>query len=307
MFTIEEKIEVMDMDLYHATKHVSSSSLKGYATNPVMAYELSYYRKRTRSMDFGTKVHDMLTRQKDFTKAFLNEIPEVPKAVPKYVNEWREANPNLSDMHKEDPKGVEWKRLWLKWKHPNEEFLIADRRERENLKAIYKHFRSLPMAKKLVDLDDPNNEAETSYFGTYAPYALPVKCRPDFYAPRRSYVLDFKTFSNEDCSLRNFETECVKREYDMRAAFYLDFLGAENFIYCVVQTVPPFMVEFYLANNDHIESGRNYYKKAIENYVKVRQEKRENRYTSSNGLVSIGIPSYRLENSKLFIQGNSNE
>lgn len=95
---------------------------------------------------------------------------------------------------------------------------------------------------------------EQSYTWVDPTTGLPCKCRPDWHSTGRSIVVDVK--STQDCSREAFAKGITNYGYHVQAAWNLDALGAEQFIWIAVESAPPYAVAVYPASAGLLDAGR---------------------------------------------------
>lgn len=80
-------------------------------------------------------------------------------------------------------------------------------------------------------------------------------------------ILDFKTTSARNDA--EFISSLTAYDYDRQAAFYVDSIGAQRFIFIGVQKVKPYDLFYFEANKafGFIEYGRKKYKALLKKYV----------------------------------------
>jgi len=96
---------------------------------------------------------------------------------------------------------------------------------------------------------------------------VPAKARLDGFAMRT--LFDVKTARN--AGFRAFQRAAIDYRYHVQAAWYLDFarevgIAADDFVFVVVETEPPFLATVYVADDQFIAAGRAEYKRDIEVY-----------------------------------------
>jgi exodeoxyribonuclease VIII len=96
---------------------------------------------------------------------------------------------------------------------------------------------------------------------------VPAKARLDGFAMRT--LFDVKTARN--AGFRAFQRAAIDYRYHVQAAWYLDFarevgIAADDFVFVVVETEPPFLATVYVADDQFIAAGRAEYKRDLETY-----------------------------------------
>jgi hypothetical protein len=95
---------------------------------------------------------------------------------------------------------------------------------------------------------------EASYFWQDSATGLECKCRPDWHSEDRRLIVDVKT--TEDASPRGFARSVANFRYHVQAAWYLDGLGAEQFLFVCVEKSPPYLVAVYAATPAMVAAGQ---------------------------------------------------
>lgn len=94
-------------------------------------------------------------------------------------------------------------------------------------------------------------------------------------------ILDFKTTYARDYAV--FISSLTGYDYDRQAAFYLDSIDAQRFIFIGVQKVKPYDLFYFEANKafGFVEYGRKKYKALLKNYVAYYNLSANNYYKHS--------------------------
>jgi exodeoxyribonuclease VIII len=134
-----------------------------------------------------------------------------------------------------------------------------------------------------------NSENEMCYFKKDG--QIEKRCRPD--AISKNFVFDIKT--TRDASPLGFQKSVGSFRYDVQAAWYLDILNLDHFVFVVVENKPPFMSAIYRIDDASVEIGRSDYKKDLEKYIDIINNKEKYDIPSyTNGIETIGSPNWRF-------------
>jgi predicted DNA-binding transcriptional regulator AlpA len=234
-------------DEYHATRALGSSGIKRLLKSPaVYRYECDNPPKPTRAMEIGTYTHAGVLEPELFNETWFR-LPEGDKRRKEYKDQVAEAalaNPGKSGI---DP--ATWDQI-----HAMRDAVLAH-----------------PMARKLIQ---PQSRAmvEASFFWNWD--GVECKCRPDFYCPAESYVVDLKT--TQDASPEGFARNCANFGYHIQEAFYRTGLAAHNravdrFYFLAVEKEPPYLVGVYTLDGMARMTGRHKCEEALSAYMSCEQ------------------------------------
>ena len=92
---------------------------------------------------------------------------------------------------------------------------------------------------------------------------LPLKCKLDM-VYKNSTIYDIKTTTCR--TVEAFEKSAEKYGYDRQAAFYLDSVGAKNFVFVVLSKTKKNGIFIIPCTKEFIEQGRKKYKKLSKNW-----------------------------------------
>lgn len=96
-------------------------------------------------------------------------------------------------------------------------------------------------------------QVEQSYFWDDQETGERCKCRPDWHSDCGRLIVDLKT--TEDASPTGFQRSVQKFRYHVQAAWYLQGLGAEQFVFIAVEKQPPHLVGVYVATPEMVAAG----------------------------------------------------
>ena len=213
---------------YHSQKdYISASGLKMIAKKSVHHY-LNADFKSTPSMAFGTAVHTAIYEPNDFHKEY-HIIPKIDRRT--------KAGKELYAQHIEEAK----------------EKTILDEEDHKRILIILENLGKSE-AKEYVQ-----GEMELSHYTEFE--GIKVRVRPDCVNKVAGFISDVKTC--QDNSPRAFLGDIYKYKYHVQAAFYMDMLGVNKFVFIAIETNAPYSIETYVLSEELLEKGRQEYKKAI--------------------------------------------
>ena len=213
---------------YHSQKeYISASGLKMIAKKSVHHY-LNADFKSTPSMAFGTAVHTAIYEPSEYHKDY-HIIPKIDRRT--------KAGKELYAKHMEEAKGKE----------------VLDEADHQRILLILENLGKSE-AKEYVQ-----GEMELSHYTEYE--GIKVRVRPDCINKVAGFISDVKTC--QDNSPRAFLSDIYKYKYHVQAAFYMDMLGVNKFVFIAIETNAPYSIETYVLSDELLGKGRQEYKKAI--------------------------------------------
>ena len=226
---LEEMKTVKDTnEQYHSHKdYISASGLKMIAKKSVHHF-LNAEFKSTPSMAFGTAVHTAIYEPKEYHKDY-HIIPKIDRRT--------KAGKELYAQHLEEAKGKD----------------IIDETDHQRILTILENLDKSE-AKEFVQ-----GEMELSHYLEYE--GVKVRVRPDCVNKVAGFISDVKTC--QDNSPRAFLSDIYKYKYHVQAAFYMDMLGVNKFVFIAIETNAPYSIETYVLSDELLEKGRQEYKKVL--------------------------------------------
>lgn len=103
---------------------------------------------------------------------------------------------------------------------------------------------------------------EVSCYTIDANTGLSIRLRPDILPKSKSTIVDIK--SCIESSPKKFKSDVYSYGYSISAAFYLDFLKRENYVFAAIEKQAPFQSSLYVLNDDMVEYGRQQYRMALD-------------------------------------------
>lgn len=91
---------------------------------------------------------------------------------------------------------------------------------------------------------------------------LKIRMRPDSLAKTKSTITDLKSCINS--SPRKFKSDCYNYDYSLSAAYYMDFIGRENYVFAAMEKTAPYQTSLFQLNDDMIEYGRKQYRTGLD-------------------------------------------
>jgi len=91
---------------------------------------------------------------------------------------------------------------------------------------------------------------------------LKVRLRPDILPTTRSTIVDIK--SCLDSSPKGFKGDVYSYRYSLSSAYYLDFLGRENYVFAAIEKNAPFQASMYVLNDEMTDYGRFQYRMGLD-------------------------------------------
>jgi ASC-1-like (ASCH) protein len=103
---------------------------------------------------------------------------------------------------------------------------------------------------------------EVSCYTIDATTGLSIRLRPDILPKSKSTIVDIK--SCIESSPKKFKSDVYSYGYSISAAFYLDFLKRENYVFAAIEKQAPYQSSLYVLNDDMVEYGRQQYRMALD-------------------------------------------
>lgn len=103
---------------------------------------------------------------------------------------------------------------------------------------------------------------ELSCYTTDPITGLKLKMRPDSMSKTKSTITDIK--SCLDSSPKKFKNDVYSYGYSISAAYYMDFIKRENYVFAAMEKQAPYQVSLYTLNDEMIEYGRTQYRMALD-------------------------------------------
>lgn len=261
-FKIKEN-ELIDMpnEIYHSHReYISSSQIKDLLKNPYLFFN-PVEKEHKKEFDIGSAIHSLILEPENF----VNEFAVAPGI---------------------DKRTKTGKASWTKFIEENNGKIILESKDYDNCIEIQKNVLKIPEVVRLLQ----NGVSEKSYFSTLED-GTKVKVRPDRYRPDINTIIDLK--SCRDASPDAFKRDIANYKYYVQAAFYLDVLKADRFIFLAVEKTAPYMVGIYELTNEDLDRGRELIQRAL--FISKQRDKyTKPLYTGAAGtaLQTLTMPNY---------------
>lgn len=247
---------------YRADKRLSASDCKMLLTDP-FAFKMGIKDTKTDALRVGSLIHNLVLEPENFNRDFI-------------------VSPNL-DLRKKDDKVLKEE---IEHKALVENKILITEREFEE---------SSEVANAVLESDIgcffKNGFAEKSYFGEV--FGKPCKGRPDYFLNADGgYIIDLKTTQKGGTIADKFSKTCASYYYHLQARFYLELLGAESFLFVVVEKEPPYNIGVFQLGEASLEVGEKKIKEAFEIYENLEKIDRIKRTKSGEITQVIDIPNY---------------
>ena len=226
--------QLIDMpnEEYHSHRdHISSSQIKDLLKNPYLFFN-PVEKEHKDVFDIGSAIHCLILEPQNFKRDFI--------VAPKI-----------------DKRTKVGKDSWIEFVKQSEGKIVLKSEDFDNCIKIQKSVLSIPEVVNLLK----EGVSEKSYFTTLK-NGIKAKVRPDFYRPKERVIIDIK--SCRDASPDGFKRDIASYKYYIQAAYYIDVLGANEFIFLAVEKQPPYMVGIYVLTKEDLARGRELIQKAFE-------------------------------------------
>ena len=148
--------------------------------------------------------------------------------------------------------------------------------------SIYQH----PFGKFLIE----ESQKETIHMWTDEPSGANCKCRTDFWLPQSRTLADLKIC--QDLTDEAFSRHVANYKIHRQAAFYLDGVGAENFLIVGVERNPPYAIRIFIVPEFLMTIGRSFYKPLCQKYQKCVVSNSWPGFTTN--LTPLQLPAYAI-------------
>jgi len=213
----------------------SPAHLKAYRDNPP---------DPTLAMIFGSQFHYAVLEPELFDKRYV-VAPSVDRRTKKGKAEWAEFQLSLAENNQE---------------------VITQ----ENLDLI-RQMRDTVFKSEVASGLLSAGVAEQSIFWNHPTWGFPCKCRPDFINEKYDVVVDLK--SANEANPKAFARAAVNLKYHWQGYWYLAGIKQilhdryKDFIFIVVEKAPPYAVQIYILQREHISLAREQIKPLLSRYA----------------------------------------
>jgi len=239
----KRRIDQDDKWYFDEKKYVSNSMLKQFQKGGIrnyMCYLNGELKKSSKAFDIGSAFHCMVLEPEEFSNRYFiiddEEICEEiggkkPKMTKKY-KEWyqNEIIPSADGL------------------------TILSREQMNNLDKMFASLSKIDEATSLIKACDLVENIYTNNFN-----GTNVKCKVDG-IKFDNFVMDLKTTSS---NVMEFEKSCRMFDYDQAAAFYCDIVDVKDYYFVVVETMYPYNVGVFKADDSFLERGRAKYEQGL--------------------------------------------
>lgn len=241
MQKLEEKFITCSNKEYRQAEGLSNSDLKDIYNNPYKFFNGDIVRKQTDAMRLGSAIHSMAL---EGAAAFNNEFAVLNKEL----NLRTKADKEYLEKFKADNLGKD----------------ILKPADYEVVLGVNTALKSDNFIMKMLS----GGFAEKSFFS--AINGINVKCRPDYIKVLKDgslAIIDLKT--TDDSSAGSFAKTAATYGYYQQAAFYSDLISGlgfkvDGFYFIAVEKQAPYYRAVYTIKEEHINTGREHYARALE-------------------------------------------
>ena len=229
-------------------------------------------RKESDAMSFGTALH-MFILEPD---RFSNEYIERPEFTPVSDEMKEKYKDNLTHYS----KTKEFKEQASAFEAVVGDRVVISSSDMERLRNIKRSLKSTPKAKALYERFLVNGYSEVSIVETGMPYGdttAPSKARLDNFVVEGEvgYIVDIKSCQN--AKKHSFKYDAKKWGYDIQGAFYHDLTSFKyrnmlkeiRFIFCAIESAPPYNVAWYEMSDEMYMEGKSKIEKVIGEAISI--------------------------------------
>jgi hypothetical protein len=215
---------------------ISASDIKSFIKSP----RLYYYQKNAekekeaqRHFAIGSAVHEMILEPELFKLNYL--------VCPKIDKRTKEGKEQFA-LFAEQAKG---------------KIILYD----DEMEMIIQMAANARMNNTFMELLN-DSYYEVSCYTTDEKTGLGIRLRPDILPLKKSTIVDIKTCI--ESSPRKFKSDVYSFGYSISAAFYLDFLKRENYVFAAIEKTPPYQAGLYVLTDEMVEYGREQYRMGLD-------------------------------------------
>ena len=237
------RIDENDEWYFADTEYVSNSMLKKFQKGGIRNYKCyldGELRTTSKAFDIGSAFHCMVLEPEEFNNRYYvfndEEIcAEIGGARPTTTKKYKEWYNNEVLPSAEGLTIISW----------------------EDMNTLDKMFASYSKISEATNLINALDAKETIY--TNELEGVKTKCKVDG-IKFDSHIVDLKTTSS---NVMEFAKSCYKFDYDQAAAMYCDIVDLKEYYFVVVETMYPYNVGIFKADESFLERGREKYKKGL--------------------------------------------
>ena len=250
--------------------HISASDIKNFLKSPATYYHEKYLKVEKadeRHFSIGSGLHEMVLEPELFNTNYI--------IAPKFDKRTKEGKQNY-EVFKNNANG--------------KTILFEDEME-----MIVKMAQNALKNHSFLELMQ-DSYRELSCYTNDCITGLKLKMRPDIISKRKSTITDIK--SCLDSSPKKFKSDVYSYGYSLSAAYYMDFIKRENYVFAAMEKQAPYQVSLYTLNDEMIEFGRQQYRIGLD----LLKWSYDNNYWCSYNEFEVLKESYQLGNLDNFFE-----
>jgi ASC-1-like (ASCH) protein len=218
------------------TDFYSASDIKNFLKSPKLFFYDKYTKvkeENQRHFAIGSAVHEMILEPELFNSNYL-----VSPKIDKRTKEGKEAYAKFTEL-------AQGKTMLFE-----DEFTMINE--------MCFNVKQNPTFMELLN----DSYYEVSCYTIDEATGLNIRLRPDILPKSKSTIVDIKTCL--DSSPKKFNNDVYSYGYSISAAYYLDFINRENYVFAAIEKQPPFQTSLYVLTDEMIEYGRQQYRMALD-------------------------------------------
>ena len=221
--------------------HISSSDIKNFLYSPKYYFYEKFEKKRDddevakRHFIVGSALHELVLEPHEFKKHYTLS-PVFDKKTAKGKADYELFQFKLNALKMQGLYPDEWTMITV---------MATNATKNKTLTELIK-----------------DGHREVSCYTVDEPTGLLIRVRPDTLCTNVNTIVDLKTCLSS--SKRRFTKDVYEYEYMISAAFYMDFLNRENYVFVSMEKDEPYQVSLYQLDDDLIDVGRQRYRMALD-------------------------------------------
>lgn len=282
-------IKPMSEKAYRAldTTHIYASMLKTLSSQSAKHLGI---RKESEAMSFGTAVHMYLLEPSKFKTTYI-ERPEFKPLSDKMKEKYGDVLTHYS-------KTTEYKEQATAFEATVGARTVISITDMERLRNIKRSLKATPKGKALYERFIVAGDSELSVVEGTMPFgdkSAPAKARLDNMVIEgdTGYIVDVK--SCQSAKRGPFKYDSKKWGYDIQGAFYHDLVSYKwrnmlthiRFLFCAVETSPPYNVGWYEMGSEMYEEGKRKYGAVIGEAIDVINGGEKKGYSSAENIEEL--------------------
>lgn len=216
--------------------HISASDIKNFMTSPKKYYYEKYQKKRSedeRHFPIGSAIHEKILEPEMFDHNFI-VFPKIDKRTKDGKEQYK------SFLEKAEGKTIIFQ----------DEYDVVEKAS----ESARKNHTFLEMIK--------DGYKEVSCYTVDEKTGLKIKVRPDILSKSKSNIIDVK--SCLDSSPKKFKSDVYNYGYAISAAFYLNFLEREDYIFAAIEKNQPYHLSLFVLSDDFIDYGKTQFRTGLD-------------------------------------------